>query len=758
MKILTFAVAWVCLVLCSSIVAAEEQAIEEIIVTAQKRSESVQEVAAAVSALGKNQIEDRGITTVADLQTSIPGLNYSENAGASMVTIRGIGMQVENGNAEPGVATHVDGFFLPRASMATLELLDLERIEVLRGPQGTLYGRNATGGVINYISAKPTQEFTGEITVGGGDWGATKMNGFVSGALVEDRLLGRLSASYSDHNGYLKNVGTGDRELGDDKQNTVRGALRWLPSDAVTVDLSISYQEQETSAVEQALEFNPESTFSIDGLITLPDDRPDSPHTVNQSAVDPRRDKETTLTGLTFDWAINETASFKSITGYIDHTEGPQIFAADGTTAQGVLIGIDGDPRIQESESLTQEFNLSGAGLNDRLDWVLGAYYFDEEFTSETPIYLAGLFASGGFFGEGPDINRTNVVEETESLAFFADVTYQLSDDWRINFGLRHSEDDKNTSQFGDFTINSPTLFALGFIPADPLVIPLCPDVETSQSWSSTDPKARLEWNASETVLFYAQYQEAYKSGGISFSTCAGEYEPEEIQSWEAALKMTLLDGSMILNLTAFNYDYENQQSFVTPAGGVGAIILNTDESRMRGVEVEWQWRVNDAFSIDTAIAYNDSEIEKAGLLLDSVAQINAELAGATRMDAVALGVVDIEGNPTQRAPELTASLGLNVDVPLSEAGDLTLRGEWYHQSETQYRLYDNDTDEGDAYNLINLYATYTTPSNNIAVRGFVKNATDEEYIIQIVHATSIGSIGNYGLPRHWGVEVSYRF
>lgn len=721
--------------------------LEEIVVTAQKREQSLQDVAGAITAFGRDALDLRDVTTIGDLANSVPGLSFSDNFGTNFLVIRGVGLQVANGNGEPGTATHVDGVFMPRPTMGGLKSPDLARIEVLKGPQGTLYGRNATGGIVNFIAAKPTEEFEAQVVVGGGSFDRRLVNGFVSGPL-SDTVLGRVSAWYDEEDGYVDNILpeelnlSGPDELGAQQDIGIRAALRILPTDNLTIDLAAAYQEQEYEPFNQPFvspNGNPPPTrIGAQG----------EPNEATSADPYPQGEKETTFVSATVDWAINDNVSLRSISGYVEHTKGPDFFIINGPTLAlaGPAIGSDDQPWIADSHNYSQEFNLTGQSLDGRLDWVGGLYYYYEDLDQSIPAILgtslsqvlSNQFRGFGIISEDQIIlgAARSLEEETTSHAVFADVTYSITEDFRLNLGIRYTNDDKETS-------NVNGLLVVG--PDGATVLDNCAVPEDDFSDDATLSKVRFEWDVNENMLAYAQYAEGFKSGGGNYITCGNSFGPEDITSYEGGLKMTLLDGAMTANLSAYRYEYEGLQ--YESSLGIGNFIENVEETEIQGAELEFAWQATDRLSFDAGLSWADSEFT------DIEPARNGRFYDITINDSPFQERV---GNPVPHTPEETASLGVNW-VQLTDIGEFTLRAELYYSSEVQFRAFDDDDDASDSYTIGNIFAGYTTPSARYSVQVYAKNVTDEEYINNLsVYQNSV--TGRYGRPREYGIKGIVRF
>ena len=715
-----------CMATCCSMAWASTAEIEEIVVTATKRAQSLQDVAGSISALDESQIKLRGVTSTEDLVQNIPGLTFQRRAGNNFINIRGVGLSLPQGFADPSIGTHVDGVYLSRTSMGSLQMIDLERAEVLRGPQGTLYGRNSTGGVINFISKKPTEEFEGSFSVGAGSWDRVTADGYIAGPLT-DKLLGRLSVTYSDHDGYYDTVAPRSGKLADEHHVSFRAMLRYLPTENLTIDLSVSHEKEEFHQIFQNLDLDnwPGTivVFVPPGAMTT-----DEPLTSSQQEPYPANDKETTMASLTANWDVSDDLTFKSITAYIDHERVGWGNSAPYTPVPEPLLAIGRPdiPRVDESKFFSQEFNLIGTSLDDKLDWTVGLYYLTEDFEPFLPAFIP-IFAI--------DIAQS-YQEDVEAMAVFVDLTYQLADNFRVNAGIRQSRDEKDFEHTLIFGFTDP---ATAFIACGPNSF--VDDGKHSFKWDSTSPKLRFEWDASENHLLYVQWQEGFKTGGLNQGQCGDTFEPEEITAYEAGFKSTLLDGAMTFNGSFYRYDYKNHQAQIFP-GGLTNEVVNLSNADVQGAEVELVWGATENLRIDGSVAFNDSEITS------SVLSGNPATGGA---------IEDLKGNPLPFVPDMTFAIGANLFVD-TDVGIFTARAEVKYIDEIQWSIFNNEAESTDDYTVGNIYLSYLSPSEAYEARAYVRNVTDEEYFESRAISGLNGLKGQYARPRHYGVELRYNF
>jgi iron complex outermembrane receptor protein len=401
--------------------------VEEIVVTALRRSESAQEVPASIFAISSESLGEQGIAEMRDLSKVVPNLVWGEHFGTTVVTLRGTGSNVNSGVTEPTVALYIDGVFLPRSTMATLRAVDLERVEVLRGPQGTLYGRNATGGAINFISAAPSDEFEGRVELSAGSRDAWGVNAYVSGPIT-DGVYFRLSGGREEQDGYLKVLNTGQR-LNGTAASFGRLAFRLEPTEAVSVDLSVRY-ERNTAAVAYQQLFTPNPIATPADFTTRP----------NRMLADYPFDgeKELLVAAGTVEWSISDTLTLKSTSAWVDHESHD---AVDNDSSLVPFFFTDDFDR--PSESFSQDISLTGSG--DRLDWILGVYYFRENAELHLPIVFGGALGVPA----GAEIDLT-VFSKIRNFAIYGDATYSLLDNLRLNLGLRYNhESNRFTSSLG---------------------------------------------------------------------------------------------------------------------------------------------------------------------------------------------------------------------------------------------------------------------------------------------------------------------
>lgn len=690
--------------------------LETVTVTATKRGEDVQDIGASVTAIGGSDIEDRGIDNIEALSLQVPSVVFGEYGGASFVAIRGVGSTVDTGIAEPTVATYVDGVNLPRPTMGFLRQVDLERVEVLRGPQGTLYGRNATAGAVNFVSRAPSETFEGAISGTVADRDGYGADGFISGPIA-DGLLFRLSGGFEKQDGFI-DVLPNREAIADTDVIFVRGAVRIEPSNSLSIDLSAKYEETDENGTGPQL-FTPAGVF-------IP---PGTPQTTEPNAVvadGPYASQvETLLLAGTINWEINDAVSFRSITGYIDH-DSTTTFDAD-STGFGFYntVGF-----VRPSETFTQEFNLFGA--TDRLDWLVGAYYYNEDFFTSLPVNFPNGLNTGDPASSVPPgaFLEQMLGEETESYALFADLTYALTDRLRVNGGLRWNNETKDFLWTFGATIPGAGFFGVENVP-------------NSLEDDAVLPKLGVQYDLTDDVMAYGQWQKGQKSGGQNL-TGPELYDSEEITSYEAGLKSRLFDDRATLNVAAFFYEYDGLQ--VTNIIPPTTTVIQNADAEVRGAEAEFVMQVTDELNVSAGLTLLDSEYT-AFSSLDPAFPLQ--------------GVQDLSGAPLNRSPDSTYNIAAEYtfQLGLGLLDELTLRGELFHSDELVLRYFGTSEDTQEAYTIANLSAVLTDASGKTSLRLFANNVGDEEIKQSIIYLqTQDAYYGSYSEPFNWGLRLTRKF
>ncbi len=680
----------------------------------------------AVSAITGDSLREQGITGVEDLSALAPTLVISEVGANIEVSLRGIVTTnfVEAG--DPATAFHVDGVYYARPSSLTGTFYDIERVEVLRGPQGTLYGRNANAGNINVITNKPQNELDAEIEVGFGNYSEKTLYGMLN-MPVGDTLSARFAVNYLDTEGYIDEAFVEDAGSADDI--AFRTHLLWEPTDATSLLISGDYWKTEgypSTAV-------PIST----GIVATGE-----PELDRFSTVSP--DIENELWGLSAELNIDfDGFTLTSITGYRENNRDSYLDGDGRVDGSGVDTEQQINAAVVSQDQFSQEIRLTSSGEGD-LEWLLGAYYLEEH--QEIFATFGSLIAPGlGLTFPQPDTNA-------KSWSGFGQGTYHLTDTVRLTAGLRYSDEQKDRT--------GGTYLAFGVDPKDPSFVAeglLLSQNIADVSWSKTTWKTGVEWDVASDSMIYLTVGTGFKAGGyfdgVQSETFDVSYAPEEILAWALGAKNTFFERRLQLNVEAFLYDYEGYQvSFVDPippfGGAVGLVTYNANEAEIYGLETELIYLVGNNGTLTASLSYlstefTDFEIER---------NVDQSVEGQVSQVEIA------SGNELPKAPERTASLAYSHSWTLAGERELTARVSATY-TDDYYLFYNNlSKDVQDSYVKTDLSLSYQPVDDGWYVRGFVNNVTDEL-------VCTAGDVGNVDAgfcfankPRTYGVKVGIKF
>ncbi len=737
--------------------------LEEIIVTAQKRRESIQDVPVAVSALTGESLAENNVRTLEDLSASVPGFSVAANVnyGSAPMSIRGVGGANGGGNvfADEPVATYVDDAFVGRLRMSTADLVDIGSVEVLRGPQGTLYGRNSTAGAVLLRSAAPTEGTEAYLNSSYASFNEKKLAGAVSGALNDDATLqARAAFGWSDRDGWAKNSLGG--HIGGGDSFTGRLYLRALPAEGLQVDLIgeyiSSHIEAATIAIADVSAFRDATSNPTGTNLVYPyTQRPGLDGLVDNNRFAQNVPTYSDVTGrnatLKLEWdldafVLNSISNYREwdLKGQQD-SDGTAIDPPTPAFVTGDVPNIgDNDGHLIDSQ-WSQELRLS-SGADSALDWILGAFLYHEDNRID-PIRIRNWLAGPGGAGT---LVTFNARQKTDSWALFADASYDLTPALTVKLGARYSHEEKDfTNNQTVVTLNQfdppgPTFFAAGATLAAP------PRFTTTESWNNFSPRAVLQYQFTDKVMAYGSYSKGFKSGGFNAFGLNAAFKPETIEAFEGGVKSTLLNGAARLNLAAFHYDYRNLQVRTpVPTGGVG--IETADAATSKGFEIESVWYPADGLRLDANIAYLDARFDKGSI---SSVQVASFVFG-TNPPVVK---EDISGNRLTRAPKWQFSLTARQDWDL-DVGNLSAQVGYRYQSsvfflETQQ---DKPTYRGDGWSTWDARIALKPGDSNWELAAFVQNITDERHFSQV---TSFFGLPNGALnePRKIGVQVNWKY
>ena len=725
--------------LSSSLVHAEGVALEEVVVTAQKREQNLQDVPVAVTAFDASALENAGVQDVTELQKSAPNVTMQVSRGTNSTLtsyVRGIGQADPLWGFEPGVGLYVDDIYLARPQGGVLDVFDVERIEVLRGPQGTLYGKNTIGGAVKYVTKRLTGE--PELNISGALGSYNQRDLKISGQmpLIEDTLYFGASIAQFKRDGYGEFLQNGDENYNKDLL-AARVSLEWLPSDDVSVRFSADKTDDDSNA---------KGGHRLTDSVLLPTEA--VPSDVYDSNSDMDTDNEVKSSGASaiVTWDISDDLTFKSITAYREGETFTNI-DFDNTSLPSLHV-----PAIYDDDQTTQEFQLSYS--SDNLDLVGGLYYYEGTASGAFDVLL-GLFNAAGPFD--PSLGEFNALTagtvDTTSYAAYVHATYAINEQWALTLGGRYTRDEKEAEVYKARMFVDGSSSELGGETLSVLVVDT--DYENDESWSQFSPRISVDYSLTDDTLLYASYSEGFKSGGFDMRGDATKnpatvngYDPEIVETFEIGVKTELLDGRVRLNAAAFHSDYTDMQVTVQQSsdGGTNFVssVLNAGESEIQGFEVEALAQVTENLSASVMLGYINAEY------------IEVETDTPT-------GVVDLADDwAFANTPEKTASIKLMYNRTLGDMGDLALSAGASYRSETQiFPQVESQIDEN-SYTLWDVSAVWYSADEHWTVGLHGKNLTDEEYRVGGYNFANLGGeesvIGYYGNPRTVSLNFGYNF
>lgn len=702
--------------------------------------------------MGASDLEQQNIDNLGDLSIKLPNVALGSSGGLGgnngSFYIRGLGTGRNSLNQESAVALYIDDAYFGRSDAALLQILDVERIEVLRGPQGTLFGRNATSGAIRYITIKPTLgETSGKASLTGGEYDRFDVKGSLNIPAGDNAAL-RLTAATLNREGFVQNEVTGE-DLSDIGYNALRGQLLFVPTDAFEILAAVDYSENDTNGPGSiALSYDNSAPFQaaapgiaenayVNTIIPGTEGTEDVPTNdfFATYGAGPQYNKTDSLgLSLTLDWALNDAMSLKSATTWRD-------LSAD------VGIDVDGSPAallertvLREITTMTQEFQLSGEG--NSIDWISGVFFLNEEGDSSQEEFRGTHFAPVAPHG----IAGSQFISphETTSFAVFGQTTYHLTDRLSVTGGLRWTRDEKNMAA----RLTTPDESETATItPGDPSFPPYQADTSFEDDWSAVSGRASIEWQLRDDFFTYASYSRGFRSGGINdeFDEAGGvdnfgitSFDEETIDSFEIGIRSDLLDDRLRLNLTAFHSIANDLQfaKLVDPTGASSASIIdNAAKAIIQGIEGDFGVIVNEYLSFDGRFGFLDFKYDE----LDP---------GVTAITLTSDGA---------RAPDFSYSIGSNITAPLGN-GELDLRLDYGWKDD--HRLLEGDavSIRQQSYGLFDASLTFRSETN-WSVSAFVTNLGDEECATGGLDILGLGFVQvEPGRPQEWGVRFSYEF
>jgi iron complex outermembrane receptor protein len=705
--------------------------LEEIVVTAEKRSATAQTTPISMAVYSAEEILRKGITDIQALSTSDTSLNYSNGGSEGFIAIRGVLSKDVTEIGDPTVPVGQDWFFTNRPAQLINSMYDIERVEVLRGPQGTLYGRNATGGVVNIITNKPGLDFTARASIEAGNYNALNFTGMFNIPL-SDQVQIRGAFTSRQHDGYRKTIGPlGSADSEGDDEDTRSGRLQIAIQPTDSLDVLLSFQSTQIGGVGTValnVPFVPSPTIPGDIVHELPSlGDPERIALGGPTALD--IDQTTSLLQLVYEFSSGMTLTY--LGGYDDFEWHQSLPTPNLFTPPGVSNSF-----LQNEYPKTENHELRLASADDgTFTWQAGLYYFEER---STDLYSAAVAEPGASTATELLAFRFPLTKAT-SQAAFGQAAFRLSDALKLSAGARYTEDEKTRTGVLDIPI-----FGIFGIPQD-----------GSADFSKTTGHVGLDWTLNDNSFAYAKLDTGYKAGG--FTTC-NPYNAEEVTAFEVGSKNRLRDGTMQLNLAAFYDDYKDQQvqTFVPASVCISnSTVQNAGSSEIYGLEVDFDALVESVGRFNLSFTWLHARYE------DFVAQpgLPAAAAGCSNQVPVtdSSGQViaincQLSGNRLSLAPDLTVAAGFEHVWTLGGAIEMTGRIEGKYQSEQFYDPFNYSSARQRSYGLVNAYLDFARDNWKIGLWG--RNLGDEVYFAHMQEFYTIGTYQYaYAPPRTYGIR-----
>lgn len=772
-------------------------ALEEVVVTAQRRETSLQETPIAVTAIGAEQIADMGIYNVSDLTALAPNTNFqkqpSSNSNMSLM-IRGVGTGETSLLVDTKTGFYIDGVYVSKSVGGVFDIVDLERVEVLRGPQGTLFGRNSTGGAVNITTKKPSGELGIEVGVSVGNDGYRRLSGRVDTPKIGDMLSAKLSFANQEYDGWATNEYMGETtDLASEDNEAYRIALRLEPIDSLTIDYT--YDRTDNTGVPSPFQITAIRDEIYNGITRTP-----FPFTYLGGALyqqmaatigDPsKRREEYNLDfvtdefleidghSLTVQWDVGDAvvkyifADRETSSGYggTDLDGGAHV-APDLFYGGGAAVPVPGfHARIDEGtiDMQTHEFQLIGDAMDDRLQYTTGLYFYEEEVFQSNPqtfslplAFLGALestFQDAGFCDGGTCVGTQRLPlpiadfgeqgftdfyygQKTESWAAYAQLTYAITEDLEVIGGLRYTEDEREAFVFNETITDPVTRAPLG-------------ELRNDEKWDNISYLLTLSYHVNDDINVYFTNSTGYNAGGFNarastVSSWEALVDEENITAWELGMKSDLFDKRVRANVAVFYNDYTDIQTaqFEAGAGGASSRLVNAGGATIQGLELDIVALISEGLTADLTYGYLDAEYDEY-LQRDPATDQSVNIADASTI---------------ARAPDHTLNLGLTYAFNPFEWGQLVARVDVNYMDEMVFHPYLNTLDKADDRTLVNARVSLKDiglgDSGRLRISAWGKNLTDEEYQQWGIDFGSLGFAGNtFGKARTYGVDFIYNY
>ena len=753
--------------------------LEEIVVSALRYDESLQSVPVAVNVMTESYLEDQGISNVNDVLNFSPGGSFTQfNKMQAEYGLRGVSSQSEGAAGDSSVLTVIDNVPVTHEFLKNPSFFDMQRVEILRGPQGTSFGRNASSGLVHLITARPEQETSSSVQLNVGDYGLLGVEGYFTGAL-SDTVAGRLAFNFDSHDGYTTDSRSG-KGLGAEENAAVRGSLLINPSDNLEIylkaELSSDSDDRPAPRKGRDCSIVYQGDFPQDSVVGAPQ----PPWTQFPNWTDSCDPWETTIseptylgeffldrdiTNLTAEvvWDLPDGVTLTSVTGYMDG-DSDYLIDAHGGPNNSMFQSTQND-----ADTLSQEIRVDNHASGNSLRWLGGLYLLsDEQTRNDQNIFYVDNAAGdpqhpSGFRPEGRDVKEQH--NETDSIGIFGEVSYDFSDRFSGSFGLRWSEDEKSydVAHYGwgwggpielldgcVFGPGGPPTFGDRFCGSPDNPVGFTDPVSVSNTWDATSFRGTLEFQMNDDVMLYGTVSSGYKTGGFQSEPATVEdartpYDEETVTNYELGIKGEW-GGNLRLNLALFSTDYEDMQLFIfstTPSGNYSQLTSNAADAEISGIEADFVWWVTDRFQLSGSFSSIDAELVNA--LIDTDGDGVPEDFSGTRPD----NTVDFSG-----------TLIASYTIPLGSGASIDLRADWRGNSDVYDDIGEDVNRLHDSYDVFGARATWTSADGRLDVSLWGRNIFEEDYTINVgPYQPNINQLNfAYGQPRSYGLTMAYSF
>lgn len=780
-----------CVVSTLGVPAVQSAVLEEVMVTAQKREQNMQDVGISVTAYSGDQLSALGMTNTVEITQQIP--NMQLNAWSPTLTtfnIRGVSQNNFTDNLESPIAVYVDDAYVSSMNAISGQLFDMDRVEVLRGPQGTLFGRNATGGLVHYITNKATdEEFNGYVTAEAADYNRTSLEAAVGGSF-SDSARGRFSARWEEADGYIESKpypGNDDlpaasgQDIGGADGYALRGALQFDVGERTQIDVLGRYTKDDevatggysfipygpnddayippefvdfvTDVIGAPAEATADIFFCEDqiecfapvneaGLSIYEGDSPE-PHE-HYSDYEGYMDREIENYTLNIDHEFSSGLQFVSITNF---SSLEKYYTEDG---DGIPVQIIEFTTVADQDQWTQEFRLSGD--SDRLRWQAGFFYMDAQLDASATTVGAPVFGVAEELGVIDDVISPSVIQNYEldstNYSVFGQIEYDITDRLRVIAGYRWSQDDKEMKFTTDFADQAAGIFIPNTFD---LTAAAAADGGNQDEIDYGDWAGRLQldYDVGDDTLLFASYNRGIKGGNFTVSADVSlddiQHDEEVLHSYEIGIKTELADGLARLNATAFYYDYKDYQAFSINGGTPQ--VSNSDAEAMGG-EIELTLLPSDNWDIMLGMSFMDTEVDEVIGPQEQVTPVGFPVDWPVNV---------LRNNDLPNAPDFSVNYLVRYNFD-ALAGNIALQVDGAYYDDQWLEVTNSGGALQEAYSVSNARVTWVSASDSMQLTGWVKNFTDEEYKLYNLNLGILGSTAFYAPPRVYGVTATYRF